>query len=331
VATLLLSNTLALQLAGATGTRITVTVFSVAMPKPVGLGPSPLALTAGTSGTLTATLSPAPTAAGTLNVTSSNTQAATVPASVSFASGQVSVAIPVSARGAGSATITASANGGQASATVNVKGEARVYYIHPDHLNTPRLIADSTGTTVWRWDQQEPFGSTPPNDNPSGLGAFDFPLRLPGQYYDRETTLHYNMMRDYDPSIGRYVESDPIGLDGGLNTYAYVGNSPVDRFDPDGLATCEGIWKLVKWYQDNRLIAKMNLLKTKYPNACRCDWTCIKCDGSPGSDATTNGRQVIKTWPYWQNPWSHTYTTSPWPNACDCDPPGPSSNCQCKG
>src|SRR5437773_86841 len=66
-------------------------------------------------------------------------------------------------------------------------GAAAVYYIHPDHLNTPRMIANSTGTTVWRWDQGEPFGNDVPNNNPSGAGAFDFPLRFPGQYFDRET------------------------------------------------------------------------------------------------------------------------------------------------
>jgi RHS repeat-associated protein len=114
-------------------------------------------------------------------------------------------------------------------------GQVQAYYIHPDHLNTPRLIANSTGTTVWRWDQGEPFGNDVPNNNPSGLGAFDFPLRLPGQYYDKDTALHYNTMRDYDPSIGRYVESDPIGLDGGLNTYLYVVGDPISNTDPDGL------------------------------------------------------------------------------------------------
>ncbi len=236
VATLLLSDTLALQLAGATGTRITVTVFTVVMPKPVALSPNPLALAAGTSGTLTATLSPTPTAAGTLNVTSSNPQAATVPASVSFSSGQGSVAILVSAQGAGSATITASANGGQASATVTVKAEAKVYYIHPDHLNTPRFIADETQKIVWRWDQREPFGVTPPNDDPDGDGVkFDFPLRFPGQYFDRETNLAYNYFRDYDPAIGRYIESDPLGLPVGLTTYAYVVDNPLDNSDFFGL------------------------------------------------------------------------------------------------
>jgi RHS repeat-associated protein len=77
--------------------------------------------------------------------------------------------------------------------------------------------------TVWRWDQQEPFGVNVPDENPGGLGAFELPLRLPGQYFDKETNLHYNYFRGYDPAIGRYSESDPIGLRGGLNTYVYVG------------------------------------------------------------------------------------------------------------
>jgi RHS repeat-associated protein len=110
----------------------------------------------------------------------------------------------------------------------------------PDHLNTPRLIADSAGTTVWRWDQGEPFGNDVPNDNPSGAGAFDFPLRFPGQYADRETNLAYNWMRDYDSAIGRYVESDPMGLMAGLNTYNYVRGNPLFNVDPTGLAGARG-------------------------------------------------------------------------------------------
>jgi RHS repeat-associated protein len=108
--------------------------------------------------------------------------------------------------------------------------------IYPDHLNTPRLIADAQQRTVWRWDQQEPFGVNVPDENPSGLGAFDLPLRLPGQYFDKETNTNYNYSRDYDPAIGRYVESDPIGLVGGLNTYAYANGSPLVQIDPLGLA-----------------------------------------------------------------------------------------------
>jgi RHS repeat-associated protein len=106
-----------------------------------------------------------------------------------------------------------------------------------NHLNTPRLIADSTGTAVWRWDQQEPFGVSPADENPSGLGVFKFPLRHPGQYDDPETGLFYNYLRDcYDPATGRYCQADPIGFAGGsLSLYAYVDSSPLRFIDPLGL------------------------------------------------------------------------------------------------
>jgi RHS repeat-associated protein len=111
---------------------------------------------------------------------------------------------------------------------------ADIYYIWADQLNTPRQITNATNQLVWRWDS-DPFGLTPADENPVGLGAFSFNLRFPGQYSDRETNLHYNYFRDYDPAIGRYVESDPIGLKAGLNTYAYVDGNPIRRIDPNGL------------------------------------------------------------------------------------------------
>lgn len=59
-------------------------------------------------------------------------------------------------------------------------------------------------------------------------------LRFPGQYYDSETGLNQNWNRDYDPIVGRYIESDPVGLKGGLNTYGYAGSNPLSRVDPTG-------------------------------------------------------------------------------------------------
>jgi RHS repeat-associated protein len=122
------------------------------------------------------------------------------------------------------------------SVPVTVGGlDTSVHFIHVDHLNTPRLVANSSGTTVWRWDQQEPFGVNVPDENPSSLGAFEFPLRFPGQYADKETNLFYNYSRHYDASTGRYDESDLIGLGGGVNTYGYVGGDPLSNTDPFGL------------------------------------------------------------------------------------------------
>jgi len=93
---------------------------------------------------------------------------------------------------------------------------------------------------VWRWDQAEPFGSNPADEDPDANSvAFDLPLRLPGQRYDKETNLAYNFYRDFDSAIGRYVQSDPIGLVGGINTFAYVNSRPIDSSDFFGLArTC---------------------------------------------------------------------------------------------
>ncbi len=114
----------------------------------------------------------------------------------------------------------------------------KLYYIETDHLNTPRQVIDPTrNVTVWRWDFfGSAFGENTPNQDPDSDGIpFVLNLRFPGQYYDQETNLSYNYFRDYEPSTGRYVESDPIGLRGGINTYGYVGGNPLQLVDPRGL------------------------------------------------------------------------------------------------
>nr|WP_308506835.1 RHS repeat-associated core domain-containing protein [Pseudoduganella ginsengisoli] len=118
---------------------------------------------------------------------------------------------------------------------VHAAGEAAVYYIQTDQLNTPRVITDQSQTVVWKWDS-DGFGSMPPNEQPGTGSAFMFNPRFAGQYFDRESNLHYNYYRDYDPQTGRYVQSDPIGLDAGPNTYAYVGGNPLMFIDPYGLS-----------------------------------------------------------------------------------------------
>jgi RHS repeat-associated protein len=115
-----------------------------------------------------------------------------------------------------------------------------LYYVFADHIDTPRVITQpSDNKMVWRWDGTDPFGMNAPNENPYGLGNFSYNHRFPGQLYDRETGLFYNINRDYDPRMGRYVQSDPIGLKGGsFSTYAYVGGNPNSYIDPTGLEVC---------------------------------------------------------------------------------------------
>lgn len=110
-----------------------------------------------------------------------------------------------------------------------------IYYIQPDHLNTPRAIKDATGGLVWQW-ASDAYGNGAANQNPGGVFFFEFNPRLPGQQFDSETGLYYNNARYYDPMTGRYISSDPIGLAGGLNTYGYVESNPLSNTDPTGNA-----------------------------------------------------------------------------------------------
>ena len=106
-----------------------------------------------------------------------------------------------------------------------------IFYVHTDHLGTPRKITrPSDNSLMWRWDP-DTFGSAPPT------GTLTYNLRFPGQYALSESGLNYNGRRTYDPQMGRYLESDRLGLFGGsYSTYSYTNNNPLMRIDPFGLA-----------------------------------------------------------------------------------------------
>jgi RHS repeat-associated protein len=102
----------------------------------------------------------------------------------------------------------------------NQAAGTEVYHVFADHILTPRVITRaSDNRMVWRWDNVDPFGLQQPDESPGGLPKFTYNPRFPGQVYDKEMNTHYNYFRDYDPQTGRYIQSDPVGLAGGINTY----------------------------------------------------------------------------------------------------------------
>lgn len=110
-------------------------------------------------------------------------------------------------------------------------GSPRVFYYLTDHLGTAQLIIDEEGAVVWQGEYR-PFGEVNVI-----VDQIDHRFRFPGQILDSESGLYYNWHRYYDPSAGRYISADPIGLQGGINLYAYVQGDPVNWVDPWGLAT----------------------------------------------------------------------------------------------
>ena len=121
---------------------------------------------------------------------------------------------------------------GRPIATIAQSTGGQIYFLHDDHLGTPQVATDKSQKTVWSASYQ-PFGAL--NVAASQTATLAQDLRLPGQVADAETGLSQNGFRYYAPALGRYVESDPLGLAGGLNTYAYVGGNPLRFIDPLGL------------------------------------------------------------------------------------------------
>ena len=120
----------------------------------------------------------------------------------------------------------------------------RLYAIHTDHLNTPRRLTNQQGQVAWQW-LISGFGEVRPTTGDRGYGqtvsgpsyaqAVKFDLRYPGQVFDEETGLSFNLHRFYDAATGRYIQADPIGLAGGWNRFGYVGENPLSFVDPLGL------------------------------------------------------------------------------------------------
>lgn len=108
------------------------------------------------------------------------------------------------------------------------------YTVDVDHLGSPYQVRTLAGKVVWRWDS-DAFGTTPPNEDVDGDGSkLTLNLRFPGQYYDQESGLYYNVKRYYSAKLARYLSPDPIGLAGGNNRFSYVGGQPTRLVDPSG-------------------------------------------------------------------------------------------------
>ena len=131
----------------------------------------------------------------------------------------------------------------------NINNVDQVSYLYTDHLLTNRLATDQAQQVIWRWEG-EAFGNTLAQE----LSNIQVNLRFPGQYFDVETNLHYNHFRYYDSMSGRYITSDPIGLQAGSNTYNYTDSNPLIYFDTHGLnplawaaGACKAWDKIAEW------------------------------------------------------------------------------------
>ena len=120
---------------------------------------------------------------------------------------------------------------------VGVIDSGQLLHVQADHLGTPRAVIDPVrAVAVWEWPLLgEAFGATQPNEDPDGDAAvFVFDLRFPGQRFDATSGLNQNYFRDYEVVRGGYTQSDPLGQEGSLASYAYAQSNPLSYTDPTG-------------------------------------------------------------------------------------------------
>jgi RHS repeat-associated protein len=125
-------------------------------------------------------------------------------------------------------------------------------------------MTNAAAHVVWSADYL-PFGQSDVT-----VSEVENNLRFAGQYYDQETGLHYNYHRYYDPTLGRYLRADPIGIGGGINPYLFEENIHINNGDPSGLISCPGNWRRKDWEYMVLVIFRK----------CICYWYCESCDGS---------------------------------------------------
>ena len=166
--------------------------------------------------------------------------------------------------------------------TTGALATASYHYLHRDHLGTPQLATNQNGQKSWK-GVSEAFGQVTPESG----NQITMNLRFPGQYFDGETRLSNNYFRDYEGATGRYVESDPIGLWGGVNRYAYVDGNTLSFIDPSGLWPT-GTWETI--FHGAGLPNWNPLSPWNNPDYGKArKWICEAASQPPGKDGNFGG------------------------------------------